>query len=178
MDFSKKRKTTNEKKLLFTSRKKASARSKSVNSTLTCCNSVLLDLMDTFRHLQVTCIFQLSTNDRQTRSLGFWVIREHSVPFFFFRRGRRCVEMHDPAWTTHHCVFDCSLQPAGVVWFDSAALSLSFSLSLDCPVQNSQLLSIKRVSARHRLSMKRHQEPIYIVKREIKVSLRYRSDIA
>lgn len=51
-----------QENLIFTSRKKASARSRSVISTLSIlsrCSSVLLDLMDTFRHLQVMCIFRL-----------------------------------------------------------------------------------------------------------------------
>lgn len=65
---------------LLTSRKKASVRSRSVNSMLsmlTRCSSVFLDLMDTFRHLQVTCIFHRSANE------------VHYFFFLFFERDEK-----------------------------------------------------------------------------------------
>lgn len=68
---------------MFTSRKKASARSRSVISTLSIlsrCSSVLLDLMDTFRHLQVMCIFQLGKKKgrREERSSFLLEIGNHA----------------------------------------------------------------------------------------------------
>jgi len=87
-------------KLSFTSRKKASARSRSVNSMLIRCNSALLDLIDTFRHLHVMYIFQ------RLASAECWLLRpqlrELDTFLFSLRKPncRRCAthEIANYAW--------------------------------------------------------------------------------